>query len=232
MKARLLALFLSISLHGFLLQIPMQSDRSPLETMGHGRIIPIQITHRAPTPQTLVPMPAIQERSDVETKSQEAPPIPKPRPSNQETKVVALKPRPSPIGRQKASAPPSQEPLRHSKLPKAAKVIGQITEKTEQQQSGPVSLSFRDLKGGYQVMPVYPIAARRERREGAVLLKVEILKTGLIGELTVERSSKSPDLDAAAIDAVRQWRFEPALRNGLPVQQITLLPIRFDLRSN
>jgi TonB family protein len=92
-------------------------------------------------------------------------------------------------------------------------------------------IPFRDLSGGYQVMPTYPISARREGREGTVLLKVQVLETGAIGKIGVERSSGSSDLDEAALNAVRRWRFEPAAQGGRRVRRSVLLPIKFALEE-
>ncbi|MFQ5949555.1 MAG: energy transducer TonB [Nitrospiria bacterium] len=88
---------------------------------------------------------------------------------------------------------------------------------------------IQDLKGGYQVMPRYPFAARREGREGTVILRMKVLADGSVGEVAVERSSKFLDLDDAALDAVKKWQFEPPLQNGNPIRVSVLLPIQFSL---
>ncbi|MFQ5781292.1 MAG: energy transducer TonB, partial [Nitrospiria bacterium] len=53
----------------------------------------------------------------------------------------------------------------------------------------PLRPLVQDLKGGYQVMPRYPFAARREGREGTVILRMKVLVDGSVGEVAVERSS-------------------------------------------
>jgi protein TonB len=46
----------------------------------------------------------------------------------------------------------------------------------------------------------------------------------------VKKSAGHPDLDAAAADAVRRWRFEPARRGDEPVAMWVLLPVEFKLQ--
>jgi protein TonB len=56
-----------------------------------------------------------------------------------------------------------------------------------------------------------------------------VLADGAVGEVRVERSAGHPALDAAAIEAIRRWRFEPARRGAEPVEVWILLPVRFTL---
>jgi protein TonB len=83
--------------------------------------------------------------------------------------------------------------------------------------------------GGYQTKPDYPETARRDRAEGVALLRFEVLTTGHVGEVVVARSAGHRDLDRAAIDAIRQWQFEPARRGADPVPVWVTLPVRFEL---
>jgi protein TonB len=64
-------------------------------------------------------------------------------------------------------------------------------------------------RGGYQVKPHFPRAARLRGAEGIALLHARIAPDGEVAELRVERSSGHADLDLAALRAVRRWRFEP-----------------------
>lgn len=78
--------------------------------------------------------------------------------------------------------------------------------------------------------PVYPSQARRNGMEGAVILSVEVLPDGAVGDLRVKRTSGHPILDSAAIEAVKAWRFHPATRLGKPVTSRVEIPVRFSLR--
>jgi protein TonB len=85
-------------------------------------------------------------------------------------------------------------------------------------------------RGGYQVRPPYPSTARRLGIQGTTMLRVHVLADGKIGEVDVEQSAGHPDLDRAAADAVRRWRFEPARRGDEPVAMWVLLPVEFRLK--
>jgi len=84
-------------------------------------------------------------------------------------------------------------------------------------------------QGGYQVRPAYPAAPRRLGIQGTTMLRVHVLADGRIGDVLVERSAGHPDLDQAATDAVRRWRFEPARRGDDAVAMWVLLPVEFRL---
>jgi protein TonB len=77
--------------------------------------------------------------------------------------------------------------------------------------------------------PVYPDLARRARVEGVVILEVLIDEDGRIDRLKVLRSE--PLLDAAALDAVRSWRYTPTLLNGVPVPVLGTVSVRFSLQG-
>jgi len=85
--------------------------------------------------------------------------------------------------------------------------------------------------GGYQHMPAYPESARRQGVEGVTTLRFAVQTDGTVGEVSVVRSAGHPDLDQAAMEAVRKWRFEPARRGRDPVVVWMTLPVRFELRA-
>lgn len=75
--------------------------------------------------------------------------------------------------------------------------------------------------------PAYPYAARLRGQQGRVLLQVEVLSSGDAGAVAVAQTSGHESLDRAAQQAVQQWRFHPALRNGQPVTASVQVPVRF-----
>jgi protein TonB len=85
-------------------------------------------------------------------------------------------------------------------------------------------------RGGYQVTPSYPATARRLGIEGTALLRVFVDTDGRVGDVVVKHSAGHPDLDRAAADAVRRWRFEPARRGAETVAMWVELPVEFHLR--
>jgi protein TonB len=79
--------------------------------------------------------------------------------------------------------------------------------------------------------PVYPAAARRNGYEGTIVLTVQVLSSGGVGDLRIQKSSGYEILDQSAQEAVRQWRFEPGRRMGQPVTTWVEIPIRFMLKA-
>ena len=78
-----------------------------------------------------------------------------------------------------------------------------------------------------RVDPVYPEDARKEGVEGVVILSV---RTGEYGEVEQVKVLKSvPLLDEAAIDAVRQWIYEPFISKGKPTPVVFTVTVRFKL---
>jgi TonB family protein len=78
------------------------------------------------------------------------------------------------------------------------------------------------------VRPDYPPAARDSGIEGTVHLQGIIGIDGALAGLRVI-SITDPELAAAAIESVRQWRYRPALLNGTPVEVITEIDVDFRL---
>ena len=85
-------------------------------------------------------------------------------------------------------------------------------------------------RGGYQVRPSYPSSARRLGIQGMTTLRVYVAADGRVGEVLIHQSAGHPDLDSAAAEAVKRWRFEPARRGADPVGVWVLLPVQFRLR--
>ena len=77
------------------------------------------------------------------------------------------------------------------------------------------------------VLPVYPIMARQMRIPGAVQLQAAISRNGTIENLHVVDGPML--LRAAALEAVRQWRYRPYLLNGEPVEVETTIIVDFTM---
>lgn len=122
-------------------------------------------------------------------------------------------------------APPAS-PIRPSSMPAAP-----VTTAAKPPTIVPEGLTqYARPQGGYQVRPAYPAGPRRLGIQGTTLLRVHVLADGRIGEVLVETSAGHHDLDEAAADAVRRWRFEPARRGTEAVAMWVLLPVEFRLR--
>ena len=76
-----------------------------------------------------------------------------------------------------------------------------------------------------RVSPVYPEEAREEKISGTMKLHVVIARDGKIQQIQVV--SGHPVLVQVAIDAVRQWQYQPILLNGQPVEVDTQIDVIF-----
>ena len=82
-------------------------------------------------------------------------------------------------------------------------------------------------KAVYQPKPEYPELAKLTRTGGDVVFEAVIGKDGTIEDLKVLKGH--PLLVKAALDAVRQWRYQPTLLNGEPVEVMTEITVSFRL---
>ena len=80
-------------------------------------------------------------------------------------------------------------------------------------------------------VPAYPMVARRMGWQGKVVLNVEVLASGLPGQVKLHQSSGHDVLDNAAMQAVRGWRFVAARQGGQMVTKWFLVPIPFILKE-
>ena len=66
--------------------------------------------------------------------------------------------------------------------------------------------------------PFYPERARNQKLSGQVILQVVVKADGSVGEMLVVRCNRPAlGFEKATKDAVRQWRYEPATRDGQPL---------------
>ncbi|MFA4844340.1 MAG: energy transducer TonB [Candidatus Margulisiibacteriota bacterium] len=80
-----------------------------------------------------------------------------------------------------------------------------------------------------KVLPIYPETALSNGVEGLVRLSVLVGLSGAAEQIAVQVSSGAAELDAAAVQAVKQWRFSPAAQGGAALASWFELPVRFAL---
>jgi len=121
--------------------------------------------------------------------------------------------------------------------------IGQVSEevvvhgrKPAENPAAPASVPRRIRVGGMvqaakltsQVEPDYPEEAQSQGIEGTVILRAVIGTDGQVLSLS-PFNDPDPTLTKAAMDAVHEWRYQPTLLNGEPVEVVTTITVGFRL---
>ena len=83
----------------------------------------------------------------------------------------------------------------------------------------------------YTPPPRYPSGALRRKIEGFVLVELTVQTDGTCGEAKILEQSEYPEFGPAALDSVRQWKFQPALSEGQPVSCTHRVRFTFKLRG-
>ena len=79
--------------------------------------------------------------------------------------------------------------------------------------------------------PEYTSDAMRAKIQGTVEVEAIVMPDGSVGQIRIVRSLDDRfGLDQKAVEAVRQWRFEPGRRQGQPVAVIVTIELTFTLR--
>ncbi|MFQ6082544.1 MAG: energy transducer TonB [Candidatus Aminicenantia bacterium] len=80
-----------------------------------------------------------------------------------------------------------------------------------------------------KVRPIYPEKCKKDGIEGIVILEATTDKEGNIVNVKVLKPAH-PDLNKAAIEAVKQWKYEPTIINGKPVSIVFTVTVSFKLK--
>jgi TonB family protein len=131
-------------------------------------------------------------------------------------------------------------------LPAAAQTnitlgIGTVTEQVEvvgKAPRPPVATAPRRIRVGGNLQatrlikmtkPVYPAGAEAAGIEGTVMLRAVISTSGDLLGTAVMNEWIDGELAGAAMDAVKQWHYQPTLLNGVPVEVVTTIAVTFRL---
>jgi TonB family protein len=79
----------------------------------------------------------------------------------------------------------------------------------------------------HRVEPEYPAEAREQHIQGSVVLNVQVMDDGSVGN--IEIVSGDPSLADATVRAVKQWKYQPNIVNGVPAQSLTRITVKFTL---
>jgi len=249
----------SLALHAAALAAVLagSGDRTP---QAPGRIAAIAVDIVAPpVPPTPAPAPDIAEAPAPESPTPESPapperiaeapdapaPLPEPAPAPDAAPVA-----PAPAEPMAAEPPPVAPPARK---PKPAQAHAAALSSRSAAPAAPAAASGTPGTPGPATatpsasgpagptvaaapldspQPRYPAAARRRGQQGRVVLSVRVSPSGSPEAVVLVASSGVDALDEAARDAVRGWRFRPALDRGVAVAATVEVPVRFRLEED
>lgn len=84
-----------------------------------------------------------------------------------------------------------------------------------------------------RISPKYPINAAKNSREGWAKLSFIIEKDGSVSNVIANETSGSLDFTKAAKKAIMQWKYQPAMENGEPIQQcVNSIRMDFSMGEN
>ena len=151
-------------------------------------------------------------------------PLPEPLPGSDGASDMPAAGKPSAQRPQLVEAPPAAlpDPIDETAAPAADPSTPATATVTMAPGDQPLPLA------GQTPPPQYPPAALRSGVSGTVMVRVAVDASGMPTEVTLEKKSGSRDLDRAALEAVKKWRFQPAQRDGQPVAASLVIPIDFN----
>ena len=179
---------------------------------------------------------------------------PAPRAETPPPPTPAVAPVPVPVPRQRREAPVAPPPPRPVAVPDAAPAPSAALGAAEVQPDpqpvaepvaaapsavptpapatvpAPVQLPSSDADYLQNPKPAYPAMSRRLGEQGKVVVRVLIGVDGSAQAAELRQSSGHARLDQAALDVVRQWRYVPGKRGGVPEPMWFNVPITFVLQ--
>lgn len=105
----------------------------------------------------------------------------------------------------------------------------QIAAARAEQEAASRIMQAREIPRTREVAAIYPAEAQRRGTEGWVDVEFTIAPDGSTNSFVIKETEPAGVFDKAAVDALRKWRFEPVVRNGVPVAQRAVLRVRFTL---
>ena len=80
-----------------------------------------------------------------------------------------------------------------------------------------------------KIQPKYPREALKEGKTGFVTVKLTVDEKGRVTSAIIEEANPPKIFDAAVIQAVLKWKFKPRVIDGVPIKQVGLTTIEFNL---
>lgn len=196
--------FFAVIIHLLVISMSLPERSGPTTAPVESKKIVKRLQIRQPPPRV--------ERQKIQQQLTRKVPIPDPTPED-----------PEPI------VEPEPEP-EYNPIPPDAEVVFGIPEgPPAPAQDGPLLVggNIRRPDRIRMVKPLYPAIAKNAGVEATIVLNVIIDKTGNVAEVQILRGH--PLLQDAAIKAVKQWKYQPAIMNGSPVSVIFPVTVEFTL---
>ncbi len=131
-------------------------------------------------------------------------------------------PKPSPV------PPPPQAPVVDVPEPRPNDIVTPPSPPSPPAPPTSIEASV-DISSKAMNPPRYPPAAFRAGIQGEVILIIDVDASGNVTNVTVEKSSRNRDLDRAAMEAARKWRFNAAEAGGKKAAGRVRVPVNFAL---
>lgn len=190
-----------------------------------GVLAAVMLSPSAPKPVDIV-MPTIQGVL-VMAEPEKAPPPPlEPPPPPPPEK----KPEPKPVPKPPPKAPPSERAVKVPEPEPPPPAQQPVEPKPVESAPAPVLPPRAEAGQLTNPAPTYPSLSRRLREEGIVVLEILIAADGTVGEIKIKSSSGFKRLDAAAVNAVKQWRYQAATQGNKKIDFWYEQPVEFNLR--
>ena len=179
-----------------------------------------------PSPPSALAAPILPPPPLAETSPQiaEAPPVPEPVSEPEQPRQVTEAPTPPERRPPPRQSPPQTAPPTPVRLNAALPGMESFT--LEGRTAPPEALDAARNR-----RPAYPEASRRRGQEGTVQLELSVDANGRVVHVRVTESSGFSALDAAAVETLREWRFRPAQRGGMPVAGSITTAVHFRLEN-
>lgn len=192
--------------------------------------VPVQMLSKFIEPPRPVPVapPVAPPLPPAVTKKPTVKPTPS-RPAPAPPLQVNPNPEPAPNAPTAVAAPPSPLPPITAPVAVAAAPVAAPTPAPPAPPR--IELPSSDAEYLRNPKPVYPTLSQRRGEEGEVLIELVVAADGSVQKVGIKRSSGFDRLDQAALSAVRNWRFVPGKRAGMPEAMSYVVPIPFRLVS-
>ena len=80
-----------------------------------------------------------------------------------------------------------------------------------------------------QEYPPYPDEAKKKQLEDQVIVRYVIGKNGRVNDVQILDHARDPMFDKVTVEAIKQWRFRPMIKDGKPVEVVHDLAVNFEL---